>query len=233
MAIHDQDSGAPRRGWADKRGAILSAAVCVFGRDGYSRASIDVIAAEAEVSTRTIYNHFEGKENLFRNVIEYSSAQVAEIQIGLIAHHLDNVTDLDTDLIAFGTAWATPNPQFADHFALVRQIEAERAHIPRSTIETWQNTGPLRVRGEIARRLLHLTDRGLLTAADPDQAATHLVLLTATEVANRANYRLIPLPPAEVTRIVTAGIQTFLRGYGENTGTDVKDATSVGIDLPD
>lgn len=215
MAANREDIRPPRRGWADKREAILTAALRVFGRDGYSRASIDVIAAEAEVSTRTIYNHFEGKEDLFRNVIEHSSVQVAEIQIALIAQHLDDVTDLDADLIAFGRAWATPNPDFEDHFALVRQIEAERAHIPQSTIEAWQNGGPLRVRREIALRLHHLTDRGLLTAADPDQAATHLVLLTATEVANRANHRPTPLPPAEVTRIVTAGIQTFLRGYQE------------------
>jgi len=35
-------------------------------RDGYTRASIDAISAEAGVSTRTIYNHFTDKAMLSR-----------------------------------------------------------------------------------------------------------------------------------------------------------------------
>ena len=42
----------------DKREAILRGALTVFARDGYTRASIDAIAKEGEVSTRTLYNHF-------------------------------------------------------------------------------------------------------------------------------------------------------------------------------
>ena len=54
---------------ADKGLAIMRAARAVFARDGYSRASIDVIAAAADVSTRTIYNHFASKEQLAVEVL--------------------------------------------------------------------------------------------------------------------------------------------------------------------
>jgi AcrR family transcriptional regulator len=214
-----ENSAVPRRGWADKRAAILAAGLRVFGRDGYTRASIDLIAAEADVSSRTIYNHFGGKENLFHHVIEYSTTRVAETQIGLIARYLDDVTDLQTALVAFGRAWSTPNPDFDDHFALVRQIHAESAHIAASTIDTWRSTGPLRVRRGLALRLRHLAERGLLALDDPDQAATHLVLLTATEVANRSAESSAPLGSDDITRIVTAGIGVFLHGYQPLPGT--------------
>src|SRR5450755_2711983 len=115
----------PRRGWADKRDAIATAARIVFGREGYTRASIDAIATKAAVSTRTIYNHFDDKEHLFLTVIKESAAQVADAQIALINQYLDQVTDLEHDLIAFGRAWATSTTAFAEHFALVRQINAE------------------------------------------------------------------------------------------------------------
>ena len=56
----------------DKRRAILAGALTVFARDGYTRASIDAIAAQAIVSTRTIYNHFQCKAHLFQTVIQES-----------------------------------------------------------------------------------------------------------------------------------------------------------------
>jgi AcrR family transcriptional regulator len=212
-----EESAVPRRGWADKRAAILTAGLRVFGRDGYTRASIDVIAGEAGVSSRTIYNHFGGKEELFRSVIEYSATRVAEIQVGLVGQYLDVVTDLEADLIAFGCRWATSNSDFAEHFALVRQINAEIAHIPQATLDTWQETGPRRVRREIAVRLRHLAERGLLDVADPDRAASHLILLTATEVANRSAYNAVPPAAKEVESIVTDGVRTFLHGYQPTT----------------
>ena len=61
-----------------KRGAIERAARAVFGRLGYARASIDQIAAEAGVSTRTLYNHFGDKLGLFSQVLVDGAAEVAD-----------------------------------------------------------------------------------------------------------------------------------------------------------
>src|SRR4051812_47966200 len=58
------------RGRIDKRAAILAAAFAVFTREGYGPASVDVIAAQAEVAKPTIYAHFGSKERLFRSVVE-------------------------------------------------------------------------------------------------------------------------------------------------------------------
>lgn len=191
-------------------GAILAGAFTVFARDGYARASIDAIAAEAGVSTRTIYNHFEDKARLFQTVIRESTTRVAEAQIDIMDRYLRKVTDLEADLIEFARVWVTPTPDYADHFALVRQINADAGHIPREAIEAWQEKGPLRVLGELARRLRQLADRGLLRVDDPDLAALHFANLVSI---TNPSYRAASRTDEEITEIVTSGVRAFLHGY--------------------
>lgn len=207
------DTAPPRRGLAEKRAAITRGALTVFARDGYTRASIDAIAAEAGVSTRTIYNHFRDKSALFHAVIQESAAEVVEAQVAIMDRHLHRVTDLEADLIAFGKDWAAPLTDYVDHFALVRQINAEVGHIPQDTLDAWQETGPLRVRRELAKRLQRLADQGLLRIGNADRAAVHFTLLVAREVASRSYFGVVAIPEAEVDEIATAGVLAFLHGY--------------------
>ncbi len=58
-----------RRG-NDLREHILYAAKNVFLEMGFERASMDVIAARAQTSKRTLYAHFESKEKLYLAIIE-------------------------------------------------------------------------------------------------------------------------------------------------------------------
>ena len=59
-----------KRDTSRKREAILDGAVKVFIEKGYDVSSMDEIADTAGVSKRTVYNHFESKEALFRTVVE-------------------------------------------------------------------------------------------------------------------------------------------------------------------
>jgi len=52
-----------------KREAIISAAKQAFQKDGAQNTSMDSIAAMANVSKRTVYNHFKNKEELVVYVI--------------------------------------------------------------------------------------------------------------------------------------------------------------------
>jgi TetR/AcrR family transcriptional regulator of autoinduction and epiphytic fitness len=52
-----------------KRAAILEAAVAEFQIQGFRDTSMDRIAEHANVSKRTVYNHFESKEVLFRAIV--------------------------------------------------------------------------------------------------------------------------------------------------------------------
>ncbi|MDQ3223886.1 MAG: TetR/AcrR family transcriptional regulator [Gemmatimonadota bacterium] len=211
MAGHNVERPRPRGGLADKRRAILAGALTVFARDGYTRASIDAISAEAGVSTRTIYNHFQDKAQLFHTVVQENATRVAEAQIAIIDRYLRKVTDLEDDLMEFGRALATPMTDYADHFALVRQINAEVGHIPQAAIDAWQEAGPLRVLGELARSMRRLAEQGLLRIEDPDRAAVHFMLLVQGAIP--FHHGIGATREAEIDEIVTSGVRAFLHGY--------------------
>jgi AcrR family transcriptional regulator len=56
--------GRPRKGQANKRGAILKAARAAFVQEGFAAATMDGIAARARVSKRTVYAYFASKDAL-------------------------------------------------------------------------------------------------------------------------------------------------------------------------
>lgn len=202
-----------RGGLREKRRAILHGALVVFARDGYTRASIDQIAREAGVSTRTIYNHFRDKAALFEEVIRQSATRVADEQVAEVDRHLDRPDDLRRAFEAYVRALAVPPAGNAEHFALVRQIQAEVGHIPAAILEGWQDTGPRRVQAALSEAMGRLIAAGRLRDADPERAARHLMGLAAAEITSRSFHGALPLPRTEVERVITTGVDAFLRAY--------------------
>ena len=209
-----------------KRQVIVDGALEVFARDGFSRASMDGIAAHAGVSVRTIYNHFPDKATLFHAVMTASASRVAAAHVDLVHRHLgaaggaSATGDLEADLRAFGLAWAAPRPEHAGHFALVQQVEADARHIPRQALDDWQEAGPRRVRQVLAERLRAFADAGLLRPELRDADAAGLAALQLAMLflaANPTGAHVPPggLPKPEVRRIVTAAVHTFLHGTAQ------------------
>lgn len=62
----------------DKHRQILDAAVTEFQARGFAAASMDRIAQAAGVSKRTVYNHFDGKADLFRAILDRMEAYFVE-----------------------------------------------------------------------------------------------------------------------------------------------------------
>ena len=64
-----------------KRDAIVQAAIVEFRANGFEATSVDKVAARAEVSKRTLYNHFPSKDELFAAILhilwESSASQLA------------------------------------------------------------------------------------------------------------------------------------------------------------
>src|ERR1700743_2476380 len=63
------DSTTPPRLTERKRAAVIEAAIDEFRASGYEATSMDRIAARANVSKRTVYNHFPSKEALFAAIL--------------------------------------------------------------------------------------------------------------------------------------------------------------------
>jgi AcrR family transcriptional regulator len=61
---------------AATRAHLLAAARKHFARDGYSRAEIGRIAADARVTTGAVYHHFAGKKVLFQATAEEIEAEI-------------------------------------------------------------------------------------------------------------------------------------------------------------
>ena len=55
---------------ARKKAAIIDAAIDLFQLNGFQGTSMDAIAARAEVSKRTVYNHFPSKQDLFETIAQ-------------------------------------------------------------------------------------------------------------------------------------------------------------------
>ncbi|WP_110947642.1 TetR/AcrR family transcriptional regulator [Pseudomonas bohemica] len=60
-----------------KRESIVQAAVAEFRDNGFEVTSMDRIAARAQVSKRTVYNHFPSKEELFSEMLQRLWARAA------------------------------------------------------------------------------------------------------------------------------------------------------------
>ncbi|MFE0174403.1 TetR/AcrR family transcriptional regulator [Streptomyces sp. NPDC059002] len=205
-----------RKGMAEKRQAITGGARTVFGREGYTRASIDAIAAEAGVSTRTIYNHFGDKENLFRAVLLESAASVTAATEGLFERHLRKVRDIEEDLLDFARDWVGQAEAHPGHFAVVRQIIPEGSRLPADVLAEWQRIGPQATQEALGRWLLELGGQGLLAvdATNARKAARHLALLVGGGVTAESYFGALPLAQGAVDEIVRDGVEIFLRLYG-------------------
>lgn len=81
-----------------KRMAIIEAATVTFIEEGYGAASMDEIARRADVSKRTVYNHFCSKDALFSAIIQSECDQVLEA----VHERMANEGPLREVLLQFG-----------------------------------------------------------------------------------------------------------------------------------
>lgn len=209
---------SPRK--LEKWVAMAGAACTVFGREGYARASVDALAAEAGVSTRTLYNHFPGgKAQLFRTVVTWTSGEVKDAQLALLGAVLNperppRPQDLERDLVSLARGFLGLMEEYPNHFALVRHIHAEADHVPPEVLQAWQDAGPGPVGEALAGALEGLAAAGLLDAhGDPGLAATHFMALISHTVTQQSHYGVLPLPKEETERLITGGVAAFLRAY--------------------
>ncbi|WP_048877047.1 TetR/AcrR family transcriptional regulator [Saccharomonospora saliphila] len=212
MTTSDRGAGRGVRRSPEKRKAIADAARAVFVREGFARASVDTIAAEAGVSKRTIYNHYGDKKQLFLAIVEQSTDATATSLLDVARRRLAEFDDVEEALIAFGREWVRPDPRFTDHVALVRLIIAEAAHHP-EIVRAWHDAGPRQVRNGLARQLKEIAERGMLEIDDPEVAARHFGALVHSPVRERSLYGALELDEADVDAVVRDGVRAFLRIY--------------------
>src|SRR5690242_13921409 len=90
-----------------KNAAILDAARALFLAQGNELTSVDAIAARAEVSKRTVYDHFGGKERIRGTLIDRVSERMTITVRAALQDELPAGCDLRSGLLSFARRVAT------------------------------------------------------------------------------------------------------------------------------
>jgi TetR/AcrR family transcriptional regulator, mexJK operon transcriptional repressor len=159
--------GRPRRGTETARtAALINAATRVFLREGYGLASIDKVASEAGVSTRTIYERFKNKGDLLASVV--TRLVERDMATVLATAEFDRWEPRDALLaIAQSITGHARNP---DSVALFRIVATEAQRFP-ELAQKMREGAKQRVENAIASYFRGQMSRGTLTFADPERAA--------------------------------------------------------------
>ncbi len=145
------------------RDRILDAALEVFARKGYHRASVDDIVRASGTSTGAVYHHFTTKEAVFLALVDDFATRLAEAVGASIAGRAGAIAKVE------GALTAALNT-FARHEQLARLILLEAVSLG----PTYQAK-----RSEVAERFAALI-RGYLDEAVADGSIAPLDTLVAT-----------------------------------------------------
>jgi AcrR family transcriptional regulator len=169
--------GRPKRGTESARiDALINAATHVFLRDGYGLASIDKVASEARVSTRTIYERFKNKADLLVAVIRRLVDRMATVIAGADLEGLEPRSALL--LIARTLIERARDP---DCGALFRIVVTEAHRFPELAAlmrESDKRCVDEALAGYLRREIM----RGTLVLANPDKAAALFLQMIFSEL---------------------------------------------------
>jgi AcrR family transcriptional regulator len=167
----DAPSSLRDRKKAATRAAIVEAAVRLFAERGYEEATVDDVAAAADVSPATVFRYFGSKDELV-----FSEARTVPLIAPAIAAR--PMGESDTEAVRAGLATILTSGEFSNERLRLQQRAVEKSAVLRGAgagmLEAWR-------RG-IAEGLAH---RHGLEAPDPDIELRAALLMTAYVVAIR------------------------------------------------
>jgi len=188
-----------------KKKQIVQAAIAEFQEKGYAGASMDRISERAQVSKRTVYNHFESKDALFKDIGQCLADQVNS------ALELPYDPDLPVRDLLVRLGWAEGelmiNPCF---MSLARMVFSETIRDPELAADLDSRMTKLSVFTEFVERAMA---EGKLTAEDPTVAAAQFLGLIKSR-AFFPNIHIGRVPDhAEVAAIIEDSVDMFLARY--------------------
>jgi TetR/AcrR family transcriptional regulator, mexJK operon transcriptional repressor len=212
--------GRPKRGTESARTeALINAATRVFLREGYGLASIDKVASEAGVSTRTIYERYKNKADLLGAVI--TRLVNRDMTTVLATAELDRLIPKDalTAIAQTLMRWAR-DPESA---ALFRIVATEALRFPELAAKM-RESGKVRWEGAVANYFRGQVERGTLNLACPDRAATLFLQMICAELHECALFGSADaMAQIDFTPHLTHAIDIFLYGAAPRTARPTPD----------
>ena len=188
-----------------KREAIIATATRVFLAGGYAAASMDGIATEADVSKRTVYNHFPTKRDLFRAVVGRLYESLIEADSGVPSEHLppqQGLPKFAVRLLAY--------LRRAEVQALLRLVIAEHHRFPELSQDFFAGgKGP--AVAMLVRYLAVQASQGRLAIPDPARAAAEFLGAVKEGCFWPA---MLGLPTDDDDAVIASAVAAFLRAHG-------------------
>ncbi|GLS86790.1 hypothetical protein GCM10010873_17640 [Cypionkella aquatica] len=198
-----------------KEKRILAAALKVFSENGYSGASMDVVATEAGLSKPTLYQYFESKEQLFATMMMQKRDDM------LLPLREAGTGDMVVQLHRFAWAYAD-TVMHPDLLSLARLTIGEVQRFPEIG-RAYQAAGPERVLEGLMGYLLAYRAAGRLAFDDAELAAEDLWGLILSAPRNQALYKPdLVLGRDAIARFVHNGLRVFLRAYSTHPTADLE-----------
>jgi TetR/AcrR family transcriptional regulator of autoinduction and epiphytic fitness len=190
-----------------KHQAILEAAMNEFREAGFLSTSMDRIAERAAVSKRTVYNHFQSKEGLFRAIVELlfrRSREATDIPYDPeipIRQQLEDLAKRELEMLAD-----------TNYIGLARTLMAEAIRSPALLQESWPEVEEREV--GMPAWLRAAVEDGQLDIDEPELAARQLVALIKAFAFWPQVIKHEPPPDAEQRRrVIDGAVSMFLARY--------------------
>jgi TetR/AcrR family transcriptional repressor of mexJK operon len=213
--------GRPRRGTeAARTDTLINAATQVFLREGYGLASIDKVASEAGVSTRTIYERFKNKADLLAAVI--TRLVDRDMATVFATPDLDRLDPEEALTVIAQTI--TGRARDPDSVALFRIVATEAQRFP-ELAEKMRDGTKGRMENAIANYFRGQVRRGTLALAEPDRAAALFLQMICAELHECLLFHSIDaVAKLDLTSHLNHVIEIFLFGSAPRTDRPVSSA---------
>lgn len=193
---------------AEKRAAILTAALDLFGTRGFTRTSLAQVAEAAQVSRATLFRQFPTKDDLFDAIVAEVWAHRTQAPAQVAAD------DPETSLRTLGTVYADllGRPGMANLFRLVIAEAPALPDLGRRQFDLGKM--PF---FEQVRHYFSIADAaGALHVQDPTMAATQMLGMISNFVLWPRMF-LVDWDPGDeaVARAVEEAVLTTLARYGK------------------
>lgn len=191
-----------------KREQIIDAAVAEFQELGFSGASMDRVACRAAVSKRTVYNHFESKEALFKAIL---TLMVDEMSAALDTVKFQSGVPIEQQLhdIAWVEGRLLTSPSFMKLARLVISETTRDAVLAEGMNKRMEK---LHVFNDF---FAAAHSEGLLNAPDAATAAEQFLALIKSRAFWPVIFSGVPVTKDEMEEIISNTVTTFLKAYGK------------------
>ena len=191
-----------------KRESIIEAAAKEFKTSGFRATSMDRIAATAQVSKRTVYNHFASKEVLFQAITQELCDRA--MQISEYPYNPEIPVRNQLQAIARQEISLLSSAEFLDMVKMITSESLASPDLTRANFESFQDAGI-----GVVKWIIEASKDGKLAVTNPVIAGKQFLALIETFALWPQLYGVKPIPKKEEQQIIIdSAVEMFLSRYG-------------------